>query len=137
MSRSVFSNAIAHVRNAFSPANHGFGFTADMDNRGFPARSVAHFRLAFAKDMTWFTPSVSERQRFKAHPDVSKAADHLLAVSQEGSREYWVLENDWSGFPDPAEYLFIGFTPDKSIFAAGRFEDWPENWQRDDGLNGK
>ena len=31
---------------------------------------------------------------------------------------------------DPAEFLMDGFLPDTSIFAAGRFEDWPANWTR-------
>ncbi len=109
---------------------HEFGFTADMDNTGFPASSLKHFRRIWRETLVWLPPTEAQKQRFRSHPLVSKSADALIAVSGAKRREYWVLENFTSGFPDPAEFLFVGFEPGQKIFAAGRFEDWPENWQR-------
>lgn len=109
---------------------HEFGFTADMDNTVFSASGLDHFRRLWREKLVWLPPSARQKRRFQAHRQVRQAADALVAVSGAEQQEYWVLENFSSGFPDPAEFLFIGFLPGQKIFATGRFEDWPDNWQR-------
>ncbi len=114
----------------FMPRRHEFGFTADMDNADFSEPALESFRKVFSRELLWQRPSASQMQRFRDHGALRKAADNLIAASHAGRCEYWVLDNNWSGFPDPAEFLFVGFTRGRKIFAAGRFEDWPENWRR-------
>ncbi len=108
---------------------HEFGFTADMDNTGVPASLLEGFRRVWRETLVWLPPSAAQKARFQAHRQLRQSADALVAVSGEAQREYWVLENFTSGFPDPAEFLFVGFRGD-NIFARGQFEDWPDNWQR-------
>lgn len=126
----AFTDVYDGIRGLLFPPRYEFGFTADMDNTGFPAHVLNEFRTMFAKDMTWWMPTASQKRRFKVHPKIGKVADNLIAVSRDGRQEFWVMDNDWAGFPDPAEFLFLGFERDRTIFAAGQFEDWPQNWKR-------
>jgi len=126
----AFHDVYDAIRGLLFPPCYEFSFTADMDNADFLPAYLDAFRRLFARDITWWKPSARQYGRFKAQRDML-GADNLVAVSMVERQELWVVENDWSGFPDPAQYLCVGFLRNKSIFAAGRFEDWPDNWQQE------
>jgi len=126
----ALSDVYDGIRGLLFPPRYEFGFTADMDNADFSPALLSGFRAMFATDLSWWKPSATQRRRFMARRG-DLGADNLVAVSVLDRQELWVMDNDWAGFPDPAEYLFVGFARNKTVFAAGRFEDWPDNWQRD------
>ncbi|MEE9455161.1 MAG: hypothetical protein V3V13_12395 [Paracoccaceae bacterium] len=127
----AFTDVYDGIRGLLFPQRYEFGFTADMDNADFPPALLDGFRAMFATDVSWRKPSATQRRRFMAMRD-HLGADNLIAVSVVERQEFWVMDNDWAGFPDPAQFLFVGFARNKSIVAAGRFEDWPDNWQREE-----
>jgi len=107
-----------------------FGFTADQDNKTLPKTLLAGFLDAMDTVITWQTPDQSEVAAFKLRDDLNRLADDLIAATQSWKQGAWVLQNTWSGFPDPAEFLFLGFDGQGQVNATGYFEDWPSYWHR-------
>lgn len=119
-----------------------YGLSADQDNREFAAVYLARFEALYQAPITWRRPEGNERAKYVA------LARHLgrnvLAVGQYEQDHCLVLDCDWSGFPDPAEFLFLADPDITSFFltakkpkptgfqAVGFFEDWPTaNWGPD------
>ena len=104
------------------------GFTADMDNAKLPKPMLAGFEAAMRRDLSWRKPDSAELAAFKLRGDLRRNGDDLIAVCDGHGQGAWVLENMWAGFPDPADFVFIGFNGDGDIDAFGFFEDWPPRW---------
>ena len=104
------------------------GFTADMDNAKLPSTLINGFEAAFARDLIWRKPDEGELAAFRLRGDLKRKGDSLNYVTDDLGSSGWVLENMWAGFPDPADFVFIGFNGDGDINAFGFFEDWPVNW---------
>ena len=63
-------------------------------------------------------------------PELRDMADRVVAMAQDFGREYWVMQNEWHGFPDPPEFVFVAFADGGKIVGLGYFDDWPATWAR-------
>jgi hypothetical protein len=104
------------------------GFTADMDNAKVPTPLLSRFLESLHYALNWRKPDASELAAFKMRPEFRQLGDSVIAVTDTFGTGAWVLENNWSGFPDPAEFVFVGFDGQGGLNALGYFEDWPKNW---------
>ncbi len=106
------------------------GFTADQDNADLPDTLLAGFRTALDTVLHWRVPDTAEEAAFELRAELRQKADSLYAVTESFGNSAWVLKNMWHGFPDPAEFLFVGFDGQGDIRQMGYFEDWPSWWHR-------
>ncbi len=113
-----------------------FGFTADMDNAELSPALLAGFLVAHSQMLTWRAPDAAEKAAFQLRSELKRNGDDLIAVSDDFASGAWVLENMWAGFPDPADFAFIGFNGEGDVAAFGYFEDWPVNWAKAPATNG-
>jgi hypothetical protein len=104
------------------------GFTADMDNEAVPQDMLQPFMVAMARPLDWRVPDAGEKGAFALRGELRRSGDSLFAVCDGFASGAWVLKNDWSGFPDPAEYVFLGFDAEGQVYAKGYFDDWPDGW---------
>ncbi len=115
----------------------GETLTARADNAAVPAPLLAAFRAACARRIDWEPAGAKDALIFADSGPVSQLADEILALGDDGEMQYWLLTNDWSGFPDPSEFVLVGFGADGDIAALGHFEDWPEAWPMEDWLRAR
>jgi hypothetical protein len=106
------------------------GLTADMDNAAVPDEMLVPFKVALARPLDWRAPDAGERGAFTLRGDLKRNGDNLFRVCDGFAHGAWVLKNMWSGFPDPAEFVFLGFDAEGQVYAKGYFDDWPEGWSQ-------
>ncbi|MCP5037287.1 MAG: hypothetical protein GY945_06765 [Rhodobacteraceae bacterium] len=108
--------------------------TARMDNAGLDPALVTTARAVMGTTIkSWENAGPKEQVLLGAREDLRDLGDHVFAVAHEGKSSYWILQNDWSGFPDPSEFVLVGFKDQGEVFALGYFEDWPLYWTRPEG----
>jgi hypothetical protein len=107
-----------------------FGPTADPDNAEIAKSALAGFLDAMNTMIYWQTPDQAEAAAFSVRDDVKDMADHLYASAPGWKHGAWILQNMWHGFPDPAEFVFLGFDAQGVVNAMGYFEDWPSYWHK-------
>ncbi len=112
----------------------GDSLTAALDNERVEPALLAAFRAACARRIDWEPAGAKDALIFADSGPVSALADEIVALGDDGERQYWLLRNDWSGFPDPSEFVLVGFGENADIAALGHFEDWPEAWPMDGWL---
>lgn len=108
-----------------------FGPTADPDNAEIPRHVFAGFLDAMDTRIVWSKPDEAEIAAFRLRSDMKDVADNLYATARHWKNGAWVVQNDWNGFPDPAEFQFLGFDAAGAVNALGYFEDWPSYWPFD------
>ena len=113
-----------------------FGPTADPDNAEISPVFFNRFLEAMDTRIYWRAPDQAETGRFQSDRQFADKGDRIFAATDEWKNGAWVLQNDWNGFPDPAEYLFLGFDAFGGVNAAGYFEDWPGYWHRSEQKEG-
>ena len=105
--------------------------TAGMDNAQFDPALVAAGEAILARDVTdWQRAGTFEQMQFQSRNDINDIADNVYAFTDFEGEAYWVLENDISGFPDPAQFVLVGFNSDLEVIALTHFDDWPDSWAR-------
>lgn len=104
------------------------GFTADQDNGQLDPVLVSAAHSAINVPLFWKNAEPIHQVLFKSFSELRGKADRVIAVAHGECESYWVLQNDWSGFPDPAEFVLVGFCDQGEISALGYFEDWPSAW---------
>ena len=110
------------------------GLTARMDNAGLNLSLVGQAQAALARPLLhWEVAGPSSNSCWRPG-GVCGNCRPGSAVAHGRDEGYWVLQNDWSGFPDPSEFVLVGFRDQGEIFALGFFEDWPGNWSVPAGL---
>jgi hypothetical protein len=108
------------------------GLTADMDNAQVPQAALEPFFAALDSALDWRAPDASEKAAFSLRGDLKRSGDNLYRVCDGFAGGAWALKNMWSGFPDPAEFVFLGFNAAGEVFAKGYFDDWPDGWTKTD-----
>jgi hypothetical protein len=108
-----------------------FGLTADIDNAALTPALLEPFMMALDRPLEWRAPDAAELGAFAMRGDLKRNGDNLYAVCDGFAGGAWALKNMWSGFPDPAEFVFLSFNANGQLFAKGYFDDWPEGWTRE------
>ncbi len=112
----------------------GDSLTAAMDNSAVDPTLLAGFRQAIGRRVEWEPAGAKDAIIFADSGRISQLADDIVALGDDGKMQYWLLRNDWSGFPDPSEFVLVGFDARGELAALGYFEDWPRAWPMDEWL---
>lgn len=110
------------------------GFTADQDNARLGSKLVEAAVAEMGLPIAWDPAGPKEQVLLNSFDDLRGVADHVLLIAHTRGKSYWVLQNNWSGFPDPSEFVLVGFCGQGEINALGYFEDWPTAWTRPKAL---
>lgn len=103
--------------------------TARMDNAGLDPALLGAARALLAQPIdAWEIAGPKEQLLLRGRKELSGLGDRVLAVAHLPGSAAWILQNDWSGFPDPSEFVLVGFRRQGEIHALGFFEDWPACW---------
>lgn len=103
--------------------------TSDMDNAKLDPPLVAAGQVLLGEGIkTWGNPSELDQFLHQSHALLNETGDHVYGVTNHGLTRLWVLQNDWSGFPDPSEFILVGFNEQSQVIALCYFEDWPNGW---------
>lgn len=89
-------------------------------------RLSAQFRdLELSEAKAW-----SEDRRFAPYADW---AERIAEINTPWGPERWLIfSRDWSGWPDPPEFLFVALDAHDQLVAAVDFDDKPSAWVWDD-----
>ncbi|EBA17886.1 hypothetical protein RSK20926_19147 [Roseobacter sp. SK209-2-6] len=101
------------------------GYTADQDNARLDPSLVQAAVDLMARELPWEVAGPKDQVLMRSFEELKGRADRVAVKTQTGGGSAWVMQNDWSGFPDPAEYVLVGFCHQGEINALGYFEDWP------------
>ena len=112
------------------PPAPGESLTARLDNQAVDPALAAEFRRALERRIDWQPAGAKEAYLFRGREGLNGLADEIVALGDDGEMRYWLLRNHWSGFPDPSEFVLVGFTAAGQVAALGYFEDWPPAWPR-------
>ncbi len=123
---------LRRLRQRHEPA--GDSLTAAMDNSAVDPTLLAEFRRALGRQIEWEPAGAKDAIIFADSGRISQLADDIVALGDDGKMQYWLLRNDWSGFPDPSEFVLVGFGAQGEVAALGYFEDWPKAWPMDGWL---
>lgn len=104
--------------------------TASHFNGTLDPALVTAFRGFCAQRIQFEPAGPKETLLGKDRAELRDLADGVIAVGSSFGQEYWVMQNDWHGFPDPAEFVFVAFGDGGKIIALGYFDDWPSAWSR-------
>ncbi len=103
--------------------------TARLDNARLDPALVDAARALLGQTIAdWEPAGPKEQLLLRGREELAGLGDRVLAMVHMPGTAAWVLQNDWSGFPDPSEFVLIGFRRQGEIFALGFFEDWPACW---------
>lgn len=108
--------------------------TVDTFNADLAPALLAAYREATGEVIAFEPAGPKETLVMKDRPDLRDMADGVAAVAHDFGRSYWVMQNTWHGFPDPPEFVFVGFADGGEVIALGYFDDWPAKWTRPEGV---
>ena len=104
-------------------------FTA-QDNARLKPALVDGAAGYFGREIAWEPAGPKDQIVFKSNPDLANMGDNMCAIAHTDAGTCWVLQNDWHGFPDPPEFLFVAFRGQGEVSALKYFDDWPANWTK-------
>ena len=110
------------------------GFTADQDNARLDPKLVETAVAEMDLHIAWDPAGPKEQVLLNSFDDLRGLADRVLLIAHTRGKSYWVLQSDWSGFPDPSEFILVGFCDQGEVNALGYFEDWPSAWSHPEAL---